>query len=251
MNILKSKFAFSALSALAAAGLAQSTMASNLVSNGGFESTTHGNGQLGFNTDATGWFSAPPGGSYNFVFASGTSDTTGGLSQFGGANLTLWGPGTGSANGLPASSPAGGNFVALDSAFNVGPIQQTITGLTVGKTYELSFFWAGAQQSGHDGPTTDKFQVSLGSQTRSTAVVNVADRGFTGWMQQTFTYTATGSSEVLSFLAVGTPSGIPPFALLDGVSLTQASVPDANSTLALLGLAGFAFALVAPRFRWV
>nr|WP_229262497.1 PEPxxWA-CTERM sorting domain-containing protein [Duganella radicis] len=38
----------------------------------------------------------------------------------------------------------------------------------------------------------------------------------------------------MSFLAVGTPAGVPPFSLLDGVSLT-AAVPEPE-TWAMLGL---------------
>ena len=56
-----------------------------------------------------------------------------------------------------------------------------------------------------------------------------------------FTYTATAASEVLSFLATGTPSGVPPFALLDGVTLN--SVPEPGS-LALLGIGLIALAAV-------
>jgi len=42
----------------------------------------------------------------------------------------------------------------------------------------------------------------------------------------------TSATEVLSFLAIGTPGGVPPFSLLDGVSITE--VPEPTS-LALLG----------------
>jgi hypothetical protein len=201
--------------------------ASNLVVNGGFESTTSGPGQLGFNTNATGWTTT----GYNFLFASGTADTTGSNGVYG--NLQLWGPNNGSANGLPASSPDGGNFVAADGAFQVAPIQQTINGLTPGDQYTVSFWWAGAQQSGFTGATTEQWMVSLGAQTQSTAILSNLSHGFTGWQQQSFTYTATSASEVLSFLAVGTPAGVPPFSLLDGVTL-NASTPEPG-TLALLG----------------
>ena len=57
--------------ALGSAGRAHA----NLVSNPGFETTTSGPGQMGYNTNATGWTVAS--GSYNFIFASGTADTTG------------------------------------------------------------------------------------------------------------------------------------------------------------------------------
>jgi len=187
--------------------------------NGSFELTTNGPGQFDSKTIATGWTS----GGYNFIFASGTADSTGATGDFG--NLKLWGPNDGSANGLPASSPDGGNFVGADGAFEVGAITQTINGLTAGQSYVLSFYWADAQQQGFNGPTTEQWQVSLGSQEQDTAIVDNVNHGFSGWQFQTFTYTATASSELLSFLAVGTPNGVPPFALLDGVSLVDPSSP--------------------------
>jgi len=82
---------------------------------------------------------------YNFVFLAGTADTTGAAGQFG--TLNLWGPGNGSNDGLPASSPAGGNFVRADGAFNVAPITQTIVGLVPGEAAVLTFYWAGARNS--------------------------------------------------------------------------------------------------------
>jgi hypothetical protein len=202
--------------------------AANLVTNGGFETLSSGPGQLGFNTNATGWTTT----GYNFVFAPGTADTTGGTGQFG--NLQLWGPGNGSANGLPATSPAGGNYLAADGAFEVGPLSQTINGLVAGDKYVVSFYWAGAQQSGFTSPTTEQWSVSLGSETQSTAVVNNASEGFTGWMHQSLTFTADGTSDILTFLAVGTPNGVPPFSLLDGVTLNAVAAPEPAS-VALLG----------------
>ena len=212
----------------------------NLVTNGGFETTTNGNGQLGFNTTATGWSVPPPGSSYSFLFAPGTADTTGASGQFGG--LSLWGPGNGSANGLPATSPNGGNFVAADSAFQQGAISQTITGLIPGQSYVVSFDWAGAQQAGFTGTTFDQLQVTLGGETLTTPVVNVANHGFSGWTSETLTFTADNVSDVLSFFATGGPPGVPPFALLDGVSLSASAAPEPTS-LALLGvgMAGLGF----------
>jgi hypothetical protein len=139
---------------IAAALIAASTAAhaTNLVTNGGFETLTNGPGQLGYNTDATGW-SAP--GGYQFVFASGTADTTGVMGQYG--LLYLWGPNNGGdvSNMLPASSPDGGNYLAADGAFMVQPLTQMITGLTPGQKYNVSFYWGGAQQSGFTGITTE------------------------------------------------------------------------------------------------
>ena len=234
------KSAVVGITTLAVLTLGVAAQASNLVSNGDFEITTNGpNFQFDHNTVATGWTSTNNNhNAYNFIFAPGAADTSGATGQFG--NLKLWGPGTGSNNGLPATSPTGGNYVAADGAFQNGAISQTINGLTVGNSYTVNFWWAGAQQSGFTGATTEQWQVSLGNQTQSTAVINNANHGFTGWQSQSFTYTATSASEVLSFFAVGTPNGVPPFVLLDGVSLNANNpVPEPGTiTLVLGGLLG-------------
>ena len=127
---------------------------------------------------------------YNFVYAPGTADigTTGGANSgqpkeapgqynSGGYGSTyMWGPNNGSANGLPATSPAGGNFIAGDGAFQVGAIKQTITGLTAGQTYSVKFYWAGAQQQSFSGATTEAWTVTFGSQSFTTPVVNNANQ---------------------------------------------------------------------------
>lgn len=209
-------------------------IASNLVVNGDFESNG-GNGQMGFNTSVTGWSINNP--SYTFVYAPGTADTTGATGQYG--FNALWGPGNGSANGLPATSPTGGYYIAQDSDFQQSAIYQTINGLTPGDSYTVSFWWAAAQQYTFDGANSSQWQVSLGSQTQSTALESIPSHGFSGWMYQSFSYTATSSSEVLSFFANGSPP-VPPFALLDGVTLNaNSSVPEPGTiTLMATGLMG-------------
>ena len=217
--------------------------ATELVTNGGFEETTNGSGQLGVNTNATDWATT----GYNFLFGAGTADTSGVTGQYG--NLQLWGPGNGSDNGLPATSPSGGNYVGADGAYDVEAITQSISGLTIGQSYTLTFEWAGAQQYTYSTSTTEQWEVSLGDQTQYTAVAKNVSKGFTGWMTESFTYTAAATTELLSFLAVGTPSGVPPFVLLDGVSMQATAVPD-SSLILIAGCAAMAgICRLRPRRR--
>ncbi|MBA5689859.1 PEPxxWA-CTERM sorting domain-containing protein [Rugamonas apoptosis] len=223
------------LSAIAALSVGSAHAAgAELIVNGGFETGTAG--QLNFGGSASGWNTV---NGYTFLFHGTGADTTGVSGQYG--NLKLWGPGNGAANGLTAS-PAGGNFLASDGAFQQSPITQSVNGLVAGQQYNLSFYWAGAQQQGFSGANTEQWQVSLGNETHATGVVHNTSHGFTGWQKETFTFTATGASALLSFLAVGTPAGVPPFSLLDGVSMTSA-VPEPETWAMLglgLGLVGFA-----------
>lgn len=215
----------------------------NLVKNGDFEQT-QGFGEIGLNATVTDWTST----GFNFIFAPGTADTTGAPGFYG--SLQLWGANNGGANAL-ATSSNGGNFVANDGAFGAygAPIiQQTINGLKVGATYEVNFEWAAAQQFGFDGPTTEWWRVNLGSNastTQATGIYSNASHGSSDWMHETMRFTATSTSELLSFLAVGTPEGKPPFSLLDGVTMTE--VPEPSSWLMLFTGLGLIAALARRR----
>ena len=223
--------------ALAAAWLAAplaSARASgvNLVQNGNFLTTTITSFSAEMTTtNVSNWSTT----GYNFLYQGATA-TTGGNIKLASYNNTA-------SNGLPAS--VGSQFVGADGAYQTGAITQTLTGLTVGDKVNVGFYWAGAQQSGYTEATTESWQVSLGSQAFTTTPVNNAAGGFTGWMAQSFSFTATSSSEVLSFLAVGTPNGEPPFSLLDGV--TAYDVPEPG-TIALMAM-GIAAVAGAARLQ--
>lgn len=248
-----------AMAAVAVAGLGASAQAAtNLVVNGGFEITGPNGPNFEFDRDTTfpGWSSA----GYNFGFAPGTADTTGSTtSQYG--SLKLWGPANGADNGLTAASPFGGNFVAADGAFQTAAIYQQLSGLTAGKQYVVTFAYAGAQQFGFDGATTEAWAVNLGttiptdqqrrdgtlaSTVQFTETLQNANHGFTGWRTASFTFTAQSANDFLSFLAIGTPDGLPPFTLLDGVTAT-AAVPE-PATWGLM-LVGFGLVGAAARRR--
>jgi hypothetical protein len=239
MNFIKKSLSAVALASLLAPCLIQSAHA-NLALNGGFESTTGGaSGQLGYNGfNATSWSVPAPSGSYTFLYESGKADGPGSSGQYG--SVQLWGPDNGSNNGLTASSPAGGNFIAQDSAFQQGAIKQTISGLTVGAQYSVSFYYAAAQQYGFNGATFGHWDVSFGTETHSTSTLNIPNHGFSGWLSQTFNYTATSTSQVLSFFADGGPVGVPPFMLLDGVTVVpEPSTMIGGGLLALPVFFGF------------
>ena len=224
-------------------------MAIDLVANGGFENNG-GLGQLGGGISfATGWASATPASgpptAFNFI-ANSNADSTGFSSIYSPPNIKLWGPSSGVNNGF-TGSPNGGYFIAASGDYGVGALSQTITGLTVGDQYTLSYQWAASQMSDNLGATSQYWSASLGSESHDSPTFNLPSQGFSGWMTQTETFTATGASLSLSFLAHGLPS-LTPTLLLDGVSLTPVSVPE-PSTLAMGGFATLLVGLMARRKR--
>jgi len=237
-----------ALSAAATGG----ALAQNLVQNGNFNQTSYVfNNQFGTAwtqttmQGITGWTG---NGGYDLYFFSGTATADSANSQYDSGYNTgsekLYATAT-----FTGSSPTGDNFVAMDGDPAVaggGGISQTINGLTAGAQYTLSFVWAASQLQSRTGQTTEDLQVSLGGQIfATTPTVTNPSQSFTGWFTQAYTFTATGTQELLSFLSQGTPSGDPPIALLTDVSVTKVPEPG---TLTVLG-AGLAGLMAVRRRR--
>lgn len=260
------RFAAACLFGLSLAVGSQAAMAGNLVANGGFE-INGGVGVIGAVTTLSDWTvgAATDGSAQPFDFVvDGNADSTGFNSQWG--TIRIWGPNTPngtssgpgsvpnphdygpSANGFTVS-PDGGYFFGADAAYANAPISQSIGGLTAGETYELTFFYAGAQFVDAMGANNEGWQVTFGSESQSTATLNNASMGFTGWQTASMTFTASSATQTLSFLATGGPNGLPPFALLDGVSLSTPNNPPnpvpEPSTLAIV--AAGALGLIARR----
>jgi hypothetical protein len=218
--------------------------ATQFVTNGGFESSDSTTSQafFGTNTPATDWTSTGSYVLYCTSAAGTTCDTIGGVG--------LAGPANGHDNGL-TSSPQGGAYMGFDSDPNFhGDFTQTIAGLTVGDSYILSFYMAGAQEVNAQGPTTTSITATLGNETFTTPVIDTDAQGFSPWNLYTTTFTYTGGGALLDLVATGGPGGAPPYALLDGVSLTGSggpATPEASTWLMIV--AGFAGLGLAARAR--
>lgn len=224
--------------ALVAAGLVMAPLAqANLVLNGSFENTTAtqtdyfigkvanwGNSNIGEAIVLPSWYSS------GYLFPAFN---------------------VGVAGALPQSSPDGGNFVFSDGDFMNSAITQTLTGLTPGAFYKISF-WEGLIQDTEPfitipGPVSGYWQVSLGSNSANGAFMtgNGATLSFTNWQQENLVLQANSSTEVLSFFSVGT--GDPPLVLLDGVNVAELPEP---ATLGLTLAAVLAGGAVYRRRRW-
>ncbi len=225
------------LGAAIALAASQAAAATNLVANGDFEVgytySTEFNTWFHPDNGPTGWTSQTFY-AFNLYLDPATATTVETSTQYieGGQKL---------ATSFYAS-PTGGKFVALDGvANNRGPLTQEIDGLTPNKRYVVGFDWGATQLQNRQGQTTEQLIVGFGNATQATPVVTNASQGFTGWQHEAFTFNASGASQLLSFLSLGTPLGLPPMAVLDGVSVTAVPEPAVWGLLVVgFGLVGFA-----------
>jgi hypothetical protein len=213
------------LAAFAACLFSSGADAANLVKNGDFTQLSNGVGQFDVATVAANWSNIRPSLDYGYNFVM--SDATAGSSGVSG-NVSLWDAANGGSSTWDGKTASGtGNFAALDGAYFSGPLVQTISGLTKGETYTLSFDYAFAQQTGYDSATIQKLHVSIGGNGDKwdSGSVDLANHGFSGWKAGKLVFTAYSASELLSFFAEGNLP-VPPFALLSNVSIPVSAVPE-------------------------
>ena len=152
-------------------------------------------------------------------------------------------------------------FIVSDGDTNYArTISQSLNGLEVGQRYDVSFYQAAGQQFKFTGGTTERWQVSLGSDSQLSALMSPVQpfgpgkdafdangtqiaggtaTAVSDWQKQTLTFTAGSTNQVLSFLAVGAPNGKPPFSLLTGISVDAVGVPEPFTILGTMTAVGF------------
>lgn len=169
--------------------------------------------------------------------------TTQSIAVVGDNNVVTGGNAWVELAGWPSAMTTSGDiFFIADGDFTNGVdalISQVISGLSIGSAYELSFDWGAGvckvvPPCNTPPPFNSGWDITFGSHTDSVNSGPVPFQSFSGWKTYSNIFTATATSQTLSFLSKGGPSGVPPLSLLDNVSLTMA---DAPGPLGILGVA--------------
>ena len=222
---------------------------------------------------------APPKNSFTSVNPTGWTGGTGlifidapGTSS--SSPVTACGPTYLSTYGCPSTLaiPGGYNYVEADGnpSFESG-FNYSITGLTQGQTYTLSFYQAGSQQTGFANGlnTTEQWIVSLGTSGMTycngcgpadayygghdstysnpdpsasvvaTPLMTTPSAGMTDWQYVSVDLTADAPTQLLSFLAWGDDGNtvnLPPIVFLAGVNSPPGLTVPEPTTLALFGI---------------
>jgi hypothetical protein len=157
--------------------------ATDLVSNGTFASNNvQNNPSAGLNVlfrddpsaSITDWTYTVPGGPSNnnggiiTVIATDDLNSSANINDGGGSNYGLWNAGNGGLAVITAPPSGDAQVMAQDSApENTAYLSQTISGLTPGKSYQVTFAFAGLQLRSADGSqwngdTNEAIEVNLG-----------------------------------------------------------------------------------------
>lgn len=137
------------------------------------------------------------------------------------------------------SSDGGAHFGIQDlDAFaprhNAVGLRQVIDGLSVGARYTLSF----ESNEEHTNPNfLARWRVNFGDDEVFSTLTD------TDWIQDSFDFTASASSQTLSFVATYLPGALPQILNIDGIHLTPTAVPLPGAAWLLLPALGGLLAL--------
>jgi Protein of unknown function (DUF642)/PEP-CTERM motif len=250
MVSVSSKKIFSGIVALALGMFSTDGIQAGLISNGDFSqftSSAPGGGPTQINNTSTGgyaslkdWTVGTTLGSPNTVLNSYAF-----ITQTTGPNAyTFYYPtlqpqaGTIGLWSNPGAAPSGQQYaVTLDGYQGAATLSQTLTGLTAGASYKVTFDWAAVQYTTKTGNYTEQFEVFFGDSSQTTRLESISSQGHSNWISESFTFTADATSDTLMFLSLGTPSGVPPVGMLSNVNVVASPVPE-PSTMLMLGLGG-------------
>jgi len=208
---MKRALALLALVATTASTQAAPAPASNLIVNGGFESTLVADGS---------WVNVPTVQGWTW----------------------LAGPGLGFEirNNVAGRAQEGRNFVELDTTGN-STIGQTIDNLKSGEHLDLSFWYSPRE---FQAASTNGMQVMWNGVQLGDVLTGLGSSG-NDWKQYQFTVTAQSGRNLLSFASVGSSDSLG--GNLDNVSLNR--LPEPGSLALTLGALGSLFLIRAAMRR--
>lgn len=155
-------------------------------------------------------------------------------------SIADWSVDSGSIDYIGGYWPAEDGSRSIDLAgTSVGSISQTITGLTSGQAYTVNF-WASKNPDGGDPIRTGT--VTFGGVSMPFAYSDSNSLSNMMWAPYSFTFIASGSSDLLSFAADGS-AGCCYGPALDNVSLAAAVPEPATWAMMLLGLGAIGFGM--------
>lgn len=134
----------------------------------------------------------------DFTLRSGTPPQPGWTSISGSpdtSSSTQWGFSGSFWVGGAYPPPTGHSHFMSAGNFSIGgeAVQATITGLTAGNAYTFTFYVAGFRANDANTPSLgNSYRVVIGNEDSGSVVFNS-----TGWIQQTFTFTADSPNEII------------------------------------------------------
>jgi choice-of-anchor C domain-containing protein len=194
------------------------------------------------------FFAAPVGAHAAATILNGSFETNassipaGGFTTvFAGDSTTIadWTVDTGSVDWVGTYWQAANGIASIDLSGNgPGSISQTITGLTTGHEYQISF-WLAGNPDGGPANKTGTINVTAGPSGYGFAYPVISQtRANMDYVPETLDFTATGASTVLTFASTTATAYGP---VIDNVSI--ASIPEASTwVMMVLGFAGLGYA---------